>query len=185
MYFLSCQGRENFKYKITEIKLEVAGETILVIDRMIAANHARENMDAEEKTTGSVFLPPAYVVRREVMFSHVCVCSTFGGGGVTPSKIWKGVPHPTMTGWGTPPPAMTGWGWIGYPPPWRDGVTPPTHHHDRMGYPPGQDWMGYTPGQDWMVYPPPTMTGWGTLPIRQSIIVSTCYMAGSMPLAFM
>ena len=27
------------------------------------------------------YLPPAYVVRREVMFSQVCVCSTFGGGG--------------------------------------------------------------------------------------------------------
>ena len=28
------------------------------------------------------FLPPAYVVRREVMLSQVCVCSGGGGGGV-------------------------------------------------------------------------------------------------------
>ena len=32
-------------------------------------------------------LPPAYVVRREVMFSQVCVCSFGGGGGVNPISI--------------------------------------------------------------------------------------------------
>ena len=36
----------------------------------------------EENT--SKFLPPAYVVRQEVMFSQVCVFSTLGGGGGTP-----------------------------------------------------------------------------------------------------
>ena len=52
-----------------------------------------------------------------------------------------------------------------------------------MGYPPGQDWVGYPPGldevppsptQDWMAYHPPL----------DSSIVSTCYAAGSMSLAF-
>ena len=53
----------------------------------------------------------------------------------------------------------------GYPPSQLglDGVPPPTR--TGWGTPPGQDWMGYPP-------------------IRQSSKVSTCYAAGSVPLAF-
>ena len=61
---------------------------------------------------------------------------------------------------------------------WGGGVP---HPKSGRGYPiPGLD-RGY-PG----VTLPPSRTGWGTpLPIRrQSSIASTCYMAGSMPLAF-
>ena len=110
------------------------------------------------------FLPPAYVVRQEVMFSQVCVCS---GRGVTPSQVrmggypipglvWGVAPRPGLDGRGGTPPARSGW-WMG---------TPPA----------GSGWWGGTPpGLDGV--PPPT-------PIRQSSIASTCYLAGGMPLAF-
>ena len=39
-------------------------------------------------------------VRREVMFSQVCVCSTLGGG--TPSQVRRGYPVPGLGGGGTP-----------------------------------------------------------------------------------
>ena len=42
----------------------------------------------EDKLYHSYYRPRTYV-RREVMFSQVCVCSTFGGG-VTPSQVWVG-----------------------------------------------------------------------------------------------
>ena len=98
-----------------------------------------------------MLLPPVYVLRREVMFSQVCVCSNFGRGG-TPSQVWMGgtpfpglymeggtssgvwtggVPHP-RSGWGTPW-AMTGWG---TPQPGLDGA--PLLSRTRWGYPPPQ-----------------------------------------------
>ena len=54
-----------------------------------------------------------------------------------------------------------------------------------MGVPiPGPGGEG-TPIQLWMGYPSPSMTGWGTPPIRREIsIESTCYAGGGMPLAF-
>ena len=56
-------------------------------------------------------------------------------------------------------------GYPGYPPPGLDGVPPV--------------WMVGVPGY------PLTRTGWGTPPpIRQNSLVSTCYAAGGMPLAF-
>ena len=64
----------------------------------------------EPPVEGSPHLRYAYVVRREVMFSQVCVCSTFGGGG-TPTQVWMGgVPQ------GTPWPCLDG-GDGGYTPP--------------------------------------------------------------------
>ena len=60
-------------------------------------------------------LPPAYDVRREVMFSQVCVCPTF-----------RGVPHPADGGRGYPIPGLGGGtpskDWI--PHPVSDGVPP-------------------------------------------------------------
>ena len=131
--------------------------------------------------------------------------------GGTPSQVWTGgtpssqwgVPHPrsgwggliqltggtssqiwmrgTISSWWGVPYLRSRWG---YPisgldrgvPLWPglDGV-PPWPGLD--GVPPsGQDWMGYPlpPSQNWMGYPL----------IRQSSIVSTCYVAGGMPLAF-
>ena len=58
------------------------------------------------------------------------------------------------------------------------------------GYPiPGLDGGGDTPSQVWMVggylgYPPPGLDGVPPPPIKQSSIVSTCYVAGGVPLAF-
>ena len=98
----------------------------------------------------------------------------------TPSQVW-------MVGgnWNTP---RTRYGWGGY-----------------LEYPPDQVWMGYPPNLVWMVEgtqgTPPTRSGWSTPPtwsgwwgypgypldqvwIRQSSIASTCYAAGSVPLAF-
>ena len=103
-----------------------------------------------------IYRPRTYV-RREVMFSQVCLCSTFGGGrggtpsqvwlgGDTPSQVWLGgVPHPRST-WGTPP--DLGWG---------------TSLDLGRGTPPE--------------------LGWGNPP-RQISVASTCYAAGGMPLAF-
>ena len=109
---------------------------------------------------------PRMYVRRQVMFSQVCVCSTFGRG--TPSQVWFGYPIPGL---------MVG----GYPIPGLNEGYPGTPHHDLMGYPPHHDWMGYPPHQhDWMGYPsPPTMTGWGTPPPPTSI-ANTCVRAGGL-----
>ena len=117
------------------------------------------------------------------MFSQVCppcVSSTFRGGGTpsswrgegTPSQVWMGggLPHP-RSGWGVPHPRSG----LGVPHPWSGWG----------GVAPTQVWTGGT--LEWMA-----RTGWGTLhhdwmglpPIRQSSIGSTCYAAGSMPLAF-
>ena len=92
-------------------------------------------------------------------------------GGGTPSQVWmvggtKCTARPGLDG--VPPTIMTGWGtlplWLdGYPPTMTGWVTP-LHHHDWMGYP--SPWLDGVP------------------PIRQSNITSTCYAAGSMPLAF-
>ena len=119
---------------------------------------------------------PRTYVRREVMFSQVCVCSTLGGGGYpipglaggTPSQF-RGVPPWTRSGWGippdlgqdTPPPTRSGWG----PPPDLGQGTPPRNWD---GVPPGPG-TGTRPHQVW---------------IRQSSTASTCYAAGGVPLAF-
>ena len=110
------------------------------------------------------FLLPAYVVRGKVIFILGNVCLFTIGGGM-PFKVWMG---------GTP-----FYVWVGG-----------THPRYGWGGTPSQVWGG-TPSQVWMGVPP-TMTGWGTPhhdwigypPIRQSSIVSTCYMVGGMPLAF-
>ena len=62
---------------------------------------------------GVDFYRPRTYVRREVMFSQLCVCS---GGGGYPIQPWKGgVPHP-MSGGGVPHPALEG-GYPEYPSP--------------------------------------------------------------------
>ena len=112
------------------------------------------------------FLLPAYVVRGKVIFilGNVCLF-TIGGGYPIQCLDGGGVPR-SMSGWGGTPSQV----WVGgYPITGLGGI-------------PSQVWMGV----------PPTMTGWGTPhhdwigypPIRQSSIVSTCYTAGGMPLAF-
>ena len=80
-------------------------------------------------------------------------------GGV-PSSMYGGVPHPDLVG-EVPSPSAGG-----VPGP-MSGSTPPD--------------------QVWMEYPPCTGTGYPPLDqvwIRQSSIASTCYAAGSVPLAF-
>ena len=102
--------------------------------------------------------------------------------GGTPPQIWDGVPPQTWDG--VPPrPGM------GYPQTWN-GVPP----RPGMGYPPDlgwgtpQTWDGVPPRHG-MGYPPDM--GWGTpldmgqgTPPTQISIANTCYVAGSMPLAF-
>ena len=95
--------------------------------------------------------------------------------------IWDGVP-PTL-GWGTPRPGM------GYPQTW-DGVTPQTWDgvppRPEMGNPKTWDGVPPRPGmgspQTWDGVPPRPEMGYP--PTRQISIVSTCYAAGGMPLAF-
>ena len=82
------------------------------------------------------------------------------GRGVLPSQVRMGRGI-SRTGWST----LTGTGWR-------------TSH-------PGLDGSTPCPGLDGI---PPSRSGWGTAPPpirRQSSIVSTYYMAGGMPLAFM
>ena len=69
------------------------------------------------------FLPHAYVVRRQVKFSQVCVCSIFGAGGVPHPRYGPeggGLPIPGLDGAGEYPiPGLDGAG--GYPIPGLDG----------------------------------------------------------------
>ena len=107
------------------------------------------------------YLPPASEGWRKVMFS---LCPPFGGG--TPSQVWVGGTLARSGWWGDTPSQV----WVGGTQPGLDGG----------GYP-GQVWMVGVPqpgldGGGYPGYPPP--------PIRQSSIVSTCYAAGGMPLAF-
>ena len=138
-------------------------------------------------------------------FQFVCQSTSRGGypsqiWGGNPSKVWLageypflalagwGVPHPRSGGLrrGYPIPGLDG-GYppnqvrIGYPQPGLDGVPP----RPGMGNPPGPG-MGYPPGPG-MVPPGPGMgyppdLGRGT-PLTWDI-ASTCYAAGSMPVAF-
>ena len=78
-----------------------------------------------------------------------------------PGTPYPGMGYPPDMGWGTPR------SWDGVP----TGLG--------MGYPPGPG-MGYPPRHG-MGYPPDLR--WGNPP-RQISIVSTCYAAGGMPLAF-
>ena len=124
------------------------------------------------------------------MFSQVCVCSTFRGGGSSPTiQTWPGGSvgggYPRSGLGGTPSQVQMVGGipsqvWMvggGYPIPGLDGGIPRVDvpmvpHHDWMGYPHHHDWMEYSPNHDWMGYPPPNSKA------------STCYVVGSMPLAF-
>ena len=109
----------------------------------------------------------------------------------TQFQVWMvgGVPHPVMVVGGTPSihggggyPIQSWWGVPRIPP---GQVWMGTPHHDWMGHPHHHDWMR-NPPPPWLDGIPLTMTGWDTLfpPIRQSSMASTCYAAGSMPLAF-
>ena len=97
-----------------------------------------------------MLLPPAYVVRREVMFPQVCVCSTFGGG--TPSN-WVGGGYPILIDWGGTPSQV----WIGGIPSqvWMGG-TPLAMTEWGTTPPLGQDWMGYPLWVELDGVPPPT-----------------------------
>ena len=118
------------------------------------------------------FLPPAYEVRREFMFS---VCSHLGGGGggypISMPQYFPLVPM-SFLGW-YPSPGK------GVPHSWLEG-TPHGVPPAQDGYPPGQVRMGYPPGQVRMgtlqaglgyplarteVLPPPART-WVTPPPR-------------------
>ena len=116
--------------------------------------HILERNDRKHfnKSHSFKFLPPAYVVRREVMFSQVCVCSTFGGGGGYPIQLMGGggggVPHLSSPG--------------GYPIPGLDGGYPLAR--TRCHTP--QDWMGYPLARIvWCA--PLTRTGCSTPPSPQ------------------
>ena len=64
---------------------------------------------------------------------------------------------------------------------WVGGVPHPRSGRGIPGIPPGQVWMV---GGGGGTLPPPGLDGVPPPPIRQSSIASTCYVAGSMPLAF-
>ena len=86
----------------------------------------------------------------------------------------RGVP-PSANGEGTP---IRSWG---------GGVLSSILPSFLTGGTPILSWLGSTTHQDWMGYlchlPPPLRTGWGTSLVRTGW-ASTCYVAGSMPLAF-
>ena len=124
---------------------------------------------------------------REVPHSQVW---PVGGGGVSHFRSQRGeVPHSQVWMGGTPFRGLA-WG----VPHLRSGWGVPTSQVRTEGYPhPGvpsrQDWMGYPPApsktmgypfpiQDWMGYSLPPLSR------NQSSIASTCYTAGSIPLAF-
>ena len=102
------------------------------------------------------------------VFTGLCLSNFRGGeypiqlmGGPIPGLDWGGVPHLAD---GVPYPS------------WRNGGYPILGSDMRypiqlMGGVPHLSWWGVPHVQDWMGYPPP-------------IIASTCYAAGSMPLAF-
>ena len=123
-----------------------------------------------------------------------------GREGYTPSQVEKkGYPIPGPDGrvpWGLPsvqdwmrylPHPDLGWGYSWYPHPRLDGVPPQTWDggtlHPRLDGVPTRPHPGYPSIQDWMGYPTPHPDlGWGyTPPISKA---STCYAAGSVPLAF-
>ena len=94
-----------------------------------------------------------------------------GTWGTPTSSGWWGVSHPRSRWWGVP---HLRFGWWGYPITGLDGVG-----GTQCTLQPGLDGGG-TPSQVWMVggtqgTPPP---------MRQSSIAITCYVAGSVPLAF-
>ena len=114
--------------------------------------------------------------------------------GGTPSQVWMGWPHPADGGYLIPdlaegyhiqlmgvPYLRSRWG---YPISGLDRGVPLWPGLD--GVPPWPGLDGVPPsGQDWMGYPPPPQPELdGVPPHRQSSIVSTCYVAGGMPLAF-
>ena len=115
-----------------------------------------------------------------------------GGGVPQPGLDGGGVPWPGLDGGGVPGVLFSVCTW-GTPPPWLDGVPPPARS-GWWGVPPTMTGWG-TPHHDWLRYPP-IMTGLGTLPplpwldggnpppTTTTNIVSTCYAAGGMPLAF-
>ena len=70
---------------------------------------------------------------------------------------------------------------MGYPPS-RPGWGTPPHHKDMTRVPSRPPWDGVPTIKTWLGYPHPMM-GYPLL-TRQSSIASTCYAAGSMPLAF-
>ena len=111
-----------------------------------------------------IFLPPTSEGWGKVLFSACVSVHTWEGGvplsvnGGTPSGPDGGYPHPSQ--WGVPP-----------------GLDEGTLLLELDGVPPQLEFdVGIPPHQDWMVYPTPIR--------RQSSRASTCYMAGSMPLAF-
>ena len=107
------------------------------------------------------FSPPAYVVRWEVMFSQVCVCS---GGRGTPARSQsqvKGFPHsgPDVGYNILPKGDYTILPNEGYPQPSQPGVLT-SSFIDKIGwgYPNSQHWMGVPPSQDWGT---PSRSWWG------------------------
>ena len=123
------------------------------------------------------------------MFSQVCVCSTFrGGGGGTPSQVWPGggIPSKVQVGRGTPsqvqagggvPHPRSGWGVPhsadrGYPIPGLVGRIPHSADGDTLGTPAIQIWMGYPPSRPGTIFwpskigsvPPHPDLGWGGTP---------------------
>ena len=118
-----------------------------------------------------LFLPPSCTREGNVFYMRLSVClSTPGGEPPSPS-------HNTSTG----PRSQSRSGWRGTqdtPMSIVDGGTPGT---------PLSRLDGVTPHQEWMGDPPSIRTGWATPPPPppwDSSRVSTCFMAGSMPLAF-
>ena len=106
-----------------------------------------------------------------------------------PGQVWMvggtlGTTQPGLDGGGYPGYPHHDWmgnpnhDWMEYPPPWLDGVTPPPWLD---GVPP-PSWLDGYP-LPWLDGVPPTHHDWMGYPPTTNI-VSTCYAAGSMPLAF-
>ena len=99
------------------------------------------------------------------------------GWGGTSSQVWTGG-TPSLLRGGTPIQDQDGGGtlvktWWGYPP-----------SKTGWGTPPIQDWMGSPLCKTGWGIPPLSKTGWGTPPPCLVSKASTCYPAGSVPLAF-
>ena len=144
------------------------------------------------------FYRPRTYVRREVMFSQVCVCSTFGVGGyhrlMMGFLVILGNVCLFTLGGGTPSPSLSipVWGG-GYPiQPWTEGYPNPAL--DRGGIPQSNLGCGGTliqalnRGVPWTGgYPIPCLGGYPRYPPPPPPrIASTCYgyAAGGVPLAF-
>ena len=144
-----------------------------------------------------LFLPPAYVVRREGnVFTDVSLSVHTLGGTPVPGSF-PGLWSQVLFGW--VPQSCPSWGGTpvlaGVVPLSWPGRIPQSQQGPKTGVPPRQDMTGVPPAGTGLWYPPvrtgvpPTRTGlpltrtWVPIPPRQNSRASTCYATGGMRLA--